>query len=175
MLTCGRVVVMTTFLLAIFAGCGDDDKGTNGNGNGIPSQLVGTWTFPEEVTVIVNGVPMSVKSKDVLDWEPNSVSARITIDDNGSFTYEELDSEGTVVYDTTVTVSVSGDTITVTLIKLPINSAIWSVNGNQLTLTVDVIGYTYVIILTREPSGSGMRVEQPDKRNVNLYRRVKRT
>jgi hypothetical protein len=151
------LTVIAVLLLAVLADCGDDDKGTNSSGNEIPSELVGTWILPEEFTVIVNGDTLVVQSKEFLEWEPNTVSVRITIDDNGSFTWEELDSEGTVVYDTTGTVSVSGDTITATSIKFEVNSAIWSVKGNQLTLTVyvkvtDYLIYTYVFILTKEPS-----------------------
>jgi hypothetical protein len=142
-----NLVVIAMLALAAIFGCGDDDKGTNRNGDKIPSELVGTWKF-QSATIDGDTVGMELIAY-LFQWGPTTVSARMRISGDGSFVYEELDSDGNVPAADTGTFSVNGNSFSVDIDIPNFTGGTWSVSGNQLTLNVNIVGYEVEITATR--------------------------
>jgi len=127
----------------LLGGCGDDDKGTGSKTSSF-DQLVATWTFQ---SAYVNGV--SVPLENVIPWQPNTVSARITVGSDSTYVYENVAADGSVLLTENGTFAVDGDNFSMTdNPELPISGK-WSVSGHQLTLTSGMIGYIVEIMATK--------------------------
>lgn len=82
-------ILLLGSLLAL--GCGDEDSGPTGNDNAghPPASMVDSWVFQ---SVMVDSAPASLA--DVLDWVAGAVQAKIHIQANGAYTYEEVNVSG---------------------------------------------------------------------------------
>jgi hypothetical protein len=120
------------------SGCFEDE--TVGPGNPIPSSLVATWTF-QSLTV-------AGQSANLEDWVfkgSGAASATMVFGEDNSYSYEERDGGGAVVWTETGFVVVTGDSLIITVTEennVPVTANIlpftsWSVNGNSLSLGVD--------------------------------------
>lgn len=127
--------------IAVLAGCGETGPMEGDDGDELghpPPEMVATWTFQ---SVTENGSTASLA--DVLEWVVGTTQARIHIQANGAYVYEEVnstggqlwaesgwifvdeegptiefhvqaDSDGTVDEEFTVTYTLVGNTMTVT-------------------------------------------------------------
>ncbi|MBX2991077.1 MAG: hypothetical protein KF749_07895 [Bacteroidetes bacterium] len=147
------VLALSVVILLVIGGCKKDSAPANTGGAGVPSQLVGVWTAQ---SATVNGAPTDLAT--VLQWEPTTASARVTMTANGTYTYEELDAASTVVYTQGGTLAVSGNNITMTATTengTPVNpptlflGGTWSINGNLLTLSTTVGSSAIVVVLVK--------------------------
>ncbi len=79
-------------LLLLVPACGSDDDedamGTADEGKP-PAEMVGTWIYQ---SVTVDGTAASLAT--VLDWVANAVEARITVQANSAYFYEEVNAAG---------------------------------------------------------------------------------
>ena len=118
----------------------------------IPPEAVDTWTYQ---SATMNGNPVSLDF--VLEWQDGTISARFTIDSDGSFLEEELDNNNNVIWTKSGAIEFNGNNFNITLTSNdegPINPAIirigtWAINGNQLTITIVEDQYTIVFIATK--------------------------
>ena len=142
------MVILTMFVVV---NCGDDDNAT-GPDNGIPSGLIATWTYQ---SATIGEIPVSLEL--VLQWQEETVSARFTVSDDGTFVNEELDSLDVPIWTERGTFTVSGNNATITItsdsdgpVDPPdIMSGTWALDGNELTLTTTLEGYPVVIVATK--------------------------
>lgn len=139
--------------LLVLGSCKKDSAPANSGTGGVPSQLVGVWTAQ---SATVNGTPTDLGT--VLQWEPTTASARVTLNANGTYTYEELDAASSVVYTQSGTVAISGNNITMTATSengAPVNpptlflGGTWAINGNLLTLSTTVGGSAIVVVFVK--------------------------
>jgi len=121
--------IVAILVLGAFAGCGDDDKGTNNGGTKIPSELEGTWILD---SAIVDGQGAALRI--LLFWQENTVSARMTIKSEGLYLYEELDSVDSVIWADTGTFSVNGNSFIWETDNPFVKSGTWEVSGNKLII-----------------------------------------
>ena len=148
-ITVGLFAILSVFMVM---GCGDDDDSTTGPDVGIPSELIATWTYQ---SATINEIPVSLGL--VLGWDEGTVSARFTVDSDGTFVYEELDSEDVVQWTESGTFTVSGNNATITITSNddgPVDppdvmSGTWALDGNELTLTTIMEGLTVVLVATK--------------------------
>jgi hypothetical protein len=139
-------------LLLLSAGCGKDDDNPAGPQNNVPAELVGGWLW-ESATL--GGVPWSLAL--LLQWQPGTEAARFTVGSDGSLVSEELDADSAVVWTEWGTITVNGNTATLTITEnddgpLPdpkIFSGTWAVDGNTLTLTTIYQGAAVVLTAVR--------------------------
>ncbi len=71
----------------MFLGCSeDDDGGPTGNGDGHPpAEMIGSWIFQ---SATVNGAAANLP--DVMEWHVGSVQARLHIQENSAYVYDEV-------------------------------------------------------------------------------------
>lgn len=152
MLNRSLLLTLTAFVLGVFIGCSGDDRGTNGkksstDENRIPSELVGTWTFQ---SVSVNDIEIELKY--LFPWEPNTESIRIIVSSDGTYVFENVAGNGTVLFTDTGTFLVDGDTFQLSgTEEQPISGGTWAVSENQLILTATTSqGYLLVVVATKQ-------------------------
>jgi len=79
---------------AVLAGCGGTSTGSDEDELGHPPPaMVGTWRFQSATE---NGSSTSLAS--ALEWEPATTGARLHIESNGTYWYEELNGSGAQVW-----------------------------------------------------------------------------
>jgi hypothetical protein len=149
-----RIIVGLSAILSVFMvlSCGKDDDSTTGPDIVVPSELIATWTYQ---SATINEIPVSLGL--VLGWEEGTVSARFTVDGDGTFVYEELDSEDSVLWTESGTIAISGNEATITITsdsEGPVDppdvmSGTWALDGNELTLTTTMEGLTVVLVATK--------------------------
>lgn len=137
-----------------FAACKKDSASPAGSGGTtVPSELVAVW-LAQSATVNGTATDLSI----VFQWEPTTVSARVTITAAGTYTYQEFDAGNAITYTQTGTAAFNGNTITLTVTAengQPVNppsvflAGTWAVNGNQLTVSTTVSGNAIVIIFSK--------------------------
>ncbi|MDL1894610.1 hypothetical protein FBQ87_17230 [Sphingobacteriales bacterium CHB3] len=147
------VLALSVAILLAIGGCKKDSSPASTTTGGVPAQLVGVWTAQ---SATVNGTPTALAT--VLQWEPTTASARVTMTANGTYTYDELDAASAVVYSQGGTLAVSGNNITMTATSengTPINpptlflGGTWSINGNLLTLSTTVGSSAIVVVFVK--------------------------
>ncbi len=115
-----------------------------------PAVLVGVWTFQ---SVTLNGSSATLAS--VLGWNSATVLARVTVESNGAYIYEEVDSSGGQLAFESGFVLVTGNSIE---INITLNNsgtvnesttATYTLNGNTLMLQEVALGITAVFTLTK--------------------------
>ena len=147
-------LVSMTILIATI-GCSKDKDNPTGPDvvSSIPAGLVATWNYQ---SVTINGIPNSLP--DVLDFDPGTIAARLTINSNGSFVYEETDSSGVVAWMERGTIAVSGNEFTSTTTSDsdgPVNppfveQGTYVLSLNRLEIeTVPFASDVYEFVLTR--------------------------
>lgn len=140
------------FLLA--AGCGKNNDNPAGPQNNVPAELVGTWYYQSGT---LNGQPRDLSF--LLQWKLNTEYARFTVGSDGSFVYEELDIDSSVVWTESGTFNVDGNSATISVtenddgpVEPPdVLSGTWALNENQdeLTLTTSVLNMPVVLIAVK--------------------------
>lgn len=140
--------------LFVLGGCKKDSAPAGGTtGSGVPAQLVAAWTAQ---SATVNGTATALST--VLQWEATTVSARVTVNANGTYSYTELDNAGGTTYTASGTVTISGTGISMAVTNengTPVNpptqflAGTFVVAGNQLTVSTNVGGNAIVIIFTK--------------------------
>lgn len=84
------LTAITLFSLLLIAGCSEDEDDPGGaSGGKPPAAMVGTWIFQ---SVTVDGGAASLAT--VMEWQPNSVEARLHIQANGAYVVEEVNAMG---------------------------------------------------------------------------------
>ena len=126
----------------------EEENPADSQGGPPPTELVGTWTFQ---SVTVNGSTADLDS--VLEWTANAVLARFTIETNGAYVYEEVNSGGGQLKFESGFVYVDGNRIDINIL-LDDNGAVnetstvtYTLNGNMLTLQEVALGTTIVFTL----------------------------
>lgn len=144
-------ILAMIFLVVVVADCGKDNDST-GPDTSIPAGLIATWTYQ---SASINEIDVNLGT--VLQWQEGTVSARFTVSDDGSFVNEELDSEDVIQWTESGTIAISGNNATITItsdsdgpVDPPdIMSGTWALDGNILTLTTTMEGYTLVLVATK--------------------------
>ena len=146
-----RIVTIGLLALSlVLMCCKKDDPAPNNNnttGGPPPAALVAVWVptyATRNDTVVAVG--------EILFWTPSTVAARFTFNADGSYVYEELSGTNAVVYTQNGIVSVNGTNITVTPVSPPgiVLTGTWSITGNTLTLSANLLGYNVVLKLTKQ-------------------------
>ena len=146
------LLTMAVLLMAVFNGCGDDEKvvgNTDDNGAdnvaAIPSALAGTWTMQ---SATLGGGTVSLSK--VFSWESASTGCQITIEMDGSYVYQETAAGNVVQWAEAGTFTVDGSTYTMTTEHPLLATGQWSVSGNELTLSITIqSGHELLILATR--------------------------
>lgn len=88
-----RLLLLSCVLVV---GCGKDSTGMDQQDETghPPAEMVGTWIFQ---SVTEDGSPASLA--DVQEWESGAVQATVTLLENGSYLYEELDGVGAQLFE----------------------------------------------------------------------------
>lgn len=144
-------ILAMIFLVVVVADCGKDNDST-GPDTSIPAGLIATWTYQ---SASINEIDVNLGT--VLQWQEGTVSARFTVSDDGTFVNEELDSEDVIQWTESGTIAISGNNATITItsdsdgpVDPPdIMSGTWALDGNILTLTTTMEGYTLVLVATK--------------------------
>jgi hypothetical protein len=131
-------------------GCSDDDKGANSNGDppgdtNVPAELIATWTFQ---SATVNDVSIDDLSM-ILPWEQNTEYARISINDDNTYVFENVSADSAVLLSETGAFLVDGSSFSLTGIEELSISGNWAVSGDSLTLTATEMGFTTVLTATK--------------------------
>ena len=137
------MLVFVAILVTVVACSDDDDKGTKSTSS-VPNELLGAWTFQ---SASVGG--MSIALSYVLPWVPSTTEARITVNTDSSYLYEDVASDSSVVFELHGTFSVEGSSFVMSDNSGFSMAGTWEVNGPQLSLSSDVEGYPLEIIATR--------------------------
>lgn len=143
------LTVLVTGLLLGMSACKKDS--TNPAGSATTS-INGTWVI---ASATVNGQPTDPAQ--IFNYVQGTASARFSFGANGSFTYEERDAQGNVLYSESGTFTVSGQNVTVNIthsngqpLQQPIVIAgTFAITGNQLTFTTQLQGNNVVLVFTR--------------------------
>ena len=143
------LAALVAFTVGGMVGCSDDDKGANSNGDppgdtNVPAELIATWTFQ---LLTVNGGEYHLSH--VLPWEDGTAHARITINDDETFVFENVADDSAVLLTETGAFSIDGNSFSLTGIEELSISGNWAVSGDSLTLTATEMGFTTVPIATR--------------------------
>ncbi len=143
MITRITMTLLLAIVLSLAVGCGDDDKPTEST-TGVPNQLVGTWIFQ---SASIGGMPIGLES--LLPFDTSTVTARIKINTNGSYLYENLAADSSIISDLKGKFVVNGSSFVTTDNPDLVLGGTWAVDGTELTLSTDVGDYQLVIIATR--------------------------
>ena len=139
------LIALVVLAVGFTVGCSDDNKGTNSNGNSVPSELIATWTF-QSATV----GDMTIDLEYILPWEEGTAHARIRINDDKTCVFKNVAADSTVLLTETGSFSVDGNSFSLTgFEELPISGGNWAVSGDSLTLTAPVAGRAIKLIATR--------------------------
>ncbi len=148
-----RIMAIMSMIIpvVIISGCGED-KDSTGPDTSIPAGLIATWTY-QSATINEQEINLGI----VLQWQEGTVSARFTVSDDGTFVNEELDIEETVQWTESGTFTVSDNNATITItsdsdgpVEPPdIMSGTWALDGNLLTLTTTMEGFTVVLVAVK--------------------------
>ena len=151
-----RWTLPITMLLLAFA-CSDDSNGSNSNNNtdnsgdgSPPATLVGTWDFQ---SVTVDNAPDDLAT--VLELVPGAVAADITIQANGAYVYQEVNTMGGQLYFEIGFVFINGSEVDINVQNTsdgPVEEMVvasFLVDGDTLTLTLTEDGMTIVFALVR--------------------------
>lgn len=140
------LTALVAMTLGSMVGCSDDDKGPNNSpaGTNVPTELIATWTF-QAATVNNYNIDLS----EILPWEENTAHARITINDGGTFVFDNVDTTGAVLFTETGAFSVDGSSFSLTGAEELSISGTWMVKGSALKLTATEMGSTVVLVATR--------------------------
>ena len=148
-----RQLTPLVFLLAIviFACSGEDDgdEGSGPGGGKPPAAMVGTWIFQ---SVTVDGAPANLA--DELEWHPGVVEARLHIQANSAYVYEEVNASGGQIWAESGFVFIDGNAIDINAQSNtdgPVNDTsrlVFALNGNVLTLQEVSPSSIVVITLT---------------------------
>lgn len=148
-----RTLAMWIVLLGLLVlACGNDDENpTDATGDGKPpAAMVGTWTYQ---AVSVDGGPAILS--DVMEWTTGAVEARLHIQSNSAFVYEEVNASGGQLWAESGFVFIDGGEIDINVQSNsdgPANETTryaFTLNSDTLTLTIVDQGMTYVFILTK--------------------------
>jgi len=148
-----RMRILTTYIVLfglIAVGCNDDDSDPlDPQGGPPPAEMIGTWTFQ---SVTVDGAAASLP--DVLEWQPSAVAARLMVQANGAYVYEEVDANGGQLWFESGFVFVDGSEIDINVL-LDGDGAVnetstltYMIIGNVLTLEEVHLGAINVFTLT---------------------------
>lgn len=114
-----------------------------------PAAMVGTWTF-QSVTVDSAAADLAT----VMDWVPGTIAARINVQANGAYVYEEVDAGGGQLWFESGFLFVDAGEIDIN-VQLdssgPVNEmtvATFTLTGGTLTLQQVEQGSTIVFTLT---------------------------
>ena len=147
------IYLLTILSLFIIVGC-SNDKSTEPEVT-IPQELVATWIYQ---SAIYNGMP--IHPGFLLGWLQATATARFTVNEDGTYIYEELDSSEVVIWTESGTAEVDGDSTVITItnnddgpVEPPeIFDATWAIYEDELTLTTIIEGNTVVFVATRQDS-----------------------
>jgi len=116
-------------------GCGDDDEDdATGPGSGKPpAGMIGSWTFD---SVTVDGTLDTLAS--VLEWKPAAVGARMDIQANSAYVYDEVDAGGGQIWFESGFVFVDGSEIDINTL-LDGDGAVNETSFLTFTLGTDVM------------------------------------
>ena len=103
------VLPLALSLALVLASCGRKPDPV-GPTTSLPEQLVGTWTIQ---SVKLDGVETPLA--EAFGWGPNTVSSRMTIEENGNYSGREFNGTGAAVYTETGLVSVNEKNISITI------------------------------------------------------------
>ena len=147
-----RTLAACVFLSTlIMVACGGDETNDSDDlGDGKPTaDLVGTWVFQ---SVTVNGAAQTLA--DVMEWQPETVGARISIRSNGGYSMEELNSQGQQTFFENGFVFVEGNEMDINIL-LPDGATIdetifttFTLSGGILTVTTVEDGDTITFTLS---------------------------
>ena len=151
-----QMCLATLLMLMIcgMVGCSDDSKVTDSNGtppvvSNVPTELVALWTF-QSATANYNGIICdSVDLSLLLPWEENTAHARITVNNDETYIFTNVDDTGTVLLTEEGTFSADSSSFSLTGIEDLTISGNWMVSGDTLKLTATEMGYTTVLVATR--------------------------
>lgn len=142
-----RIILATIVLSSMLIGCEDKESIPTIPEPLIPSELVGTWLYQ---TATINGVEIALFL--ILGWHEGAESAQVTISDDGSFVYEELNADSEVIWVENGTMTVDGHNATITVTSDtdgPVEpeplSGTWHIEGDILALTTTYEGATVVM------------------------------
>ena len=117
-----------------------------------PAAMVASWTYQ---SVTENGSPASLA--DVLDWDPAATAARVHVQANGAYVYEEVNSAGGQLSAESgwIFVDEEGPTIEFHIQLTDAGvvdqrfTVVYGLSGSTMTLTQSVTGSTIVFNLTK--------------------------
>ncbi|MCK4461512.1 MAG: hypothetical protein KAW46_06885 [candidate division Zixibacteria bacterium] len=123
-------------LLGVLGGCGNDSTLNDDNGDGggeqsnIPTELVAAWTVQ---SAAINS--RSISLGQLFSWGAETVVCRITVHDDESYLYEELESSGAVGWSESGYFKVEENRYTMDTGHPLLQSGTWEVTDNELVLT----------------------------------------
>lgn len=145
------LTALVAMTLGSMVGCSDDDKGPNNSpgGTNVPTELIATWTF-QAATVTIDGTTEDISLSYLLPWEEGRTAhARITINDDGTFVFDNVDTASAVFLTETGSFTVDGSSFSLTGDDELLFSGNWMVSGSALKLTATEMGSTVVLVATK--------------------------
>ncbi|MCK5126578.1 MAG: hypothetical protein KAR42_10005 [candidate division Zixibacteria bacterium] len=146
-------VIILIFTVVAFIGCSDDDNPANSTVP-FPAELVGEYV---QTSVAVNGTSQDVS--DFYDWGTGAVRTLLTVYTGGPETFQEFDTNDSVLYHDSGLITVVGQNMTVvlisemdTLLASPdtVFSGTWDMTGSLMTLTQIEGADTVVMVNTKQ-------------------------
>lgn len=141
--------IAALLLLGVLGGCGNDNSINDSNNSGdgeqssIPPELVAAWTVQ---SAAIDG--RSISLGQLFSWGPETVVCRITVHDDESYFYEELESNGAVGWSESGYFTVEENRYSMETGHPLLKSGTWEVADNELVLTITSQGGHTLTVLS---------------------------